>query len=201
LPHRDPGPDFDFGSGPILHTVKNRAGGTRQLVSAGAKSGIYWALDAATGQVVWSTQAGPGSTLGGIQWGSATDGVRIYIAEANSAFLPYDNNPSLPHTGSWAALDPATGAILWQTADPSGSFDTGAVSISNGVLYAGSMSGHMYALNAATGTVLKDIVGQGSSNAGPAIDNDGIVYWGNGYARFGFGAPSTTLYALSLDGK
>ena len=67
------------------------------------QSGIYWALDAATGQIVWSTQAGPGSTLGGIQWGSATDGQRIYIAEANSAFLPYDHDPSLPHTGSWAA--------------------------------------------------------------------------------------------------
>lgn len=200
-PTATPGPDFDFGSGPILSTVKNRSGGSRQLVSAGAKSGIYWALDAATGQIVWSTQAGPGSTLGGIQWGSATDGVRIYIAEANSAFLPYANNPGLPHTGSWAALDPATGAILWQTADPSGSFDTGAVSTSNGVLYAGSMSGHMFALDAATGAVLKDIAGQGSSNAGPAIDNDGTVYWGNGYARFGLGTPSTTFYAFSLDGK
>jgi polyvinyl alcohol dehydrogenase (cytochrome) len=63
------------------------------------------------------------------------------------------------------------------------------------------MSGHMYALDAATGAVLKDIVGQGSSNAGPAIDNDGVIYWGNGYARFGLGAPSTTFYALSLDGK
>ena len=200
-PTATPGPDFDFGSGPNLYTVKNPAGGTRQLVGAGAKSGIYWALDATTGQIVWSTQAGPGSTLGGIQWGSATDGVRIYIAEANSGFLPYDNNPSLPPVGSWAALDPATGAVLWQTADPSGSFVTGAVTVSNGVVYAGSMSGHMYALDAATGAVLKDLAGQGSSNAGPAMDNEGVIYWGNGYARFGLGAPSTTFYAFSLDGK
>jgi polyvinyl alcohol dehydrogenase (cytochrome) len=200
-PTATPGPDFDFGQGAMLFSVKNAMGGSRQLVGAGAKSGIFWALDAATGQVVWSTQVGPGSTLGGLQWGSATDGKRIYVAEANSAFLPYDNNPSLPHTGSWAALDPATGAILWQTPDPSASFDTGPVSTSNGVVYAGSMSGHMYALNATTGAVLKDIVGQGSSNAGPAIDNNGVVYWGNGYARFGFGAPSTTFYAFSLDGK
>ncbi|MFL6129204.1 MAG: PQQ-binding-like beta-propeller repeat protein, partial [Mycobacteriales bacterium] len=127
--------------------------------------------------------------------------VRIYIAEANSAFLPYDNNPSLPHTGSWAALDPATGAILWQTADPSGSFDTAALSTSNGVVYAGSMSGRMYALDAASGAVRKELAGQGSSNAGPAIDNNGVIYWGNGYGRFGLGTSSTTFYAFSLDGQ
>jgi polyvinyl alcohol dehydrogenase (cytochrome) len=195
-----PGPDFDFGSGP--HLFKAKIGtGQRLLVGAGAKSGIYWALDAKTGEIVWSTQAGPGSTLGGIEWGSATDGKRIYVAEANAGFLPYQNDPSLPAVGSWAALDPATGQILWQTSDPSGSFDTGAVSVSNGVVYAGSMSGHMYALDAASGKVLRDIVGEGSSNAGPAISNQGVVYWGNGYGRFGLGTPSTTFYAFSLNGK
>lgn len=195
-----PGPDFDFGSGPNLFRVKSGTG-QRLLVGAGAKSGIYWALDARTGEIVWFTQAGPGSTLGGIEWGSATDGKRIYVAEANFGGLPYANDASLPHTGSFAALDPATGQILWQTPDPSGSFDTGAVSTSNGVVYVGSMSGHMYALDAATGQVLRDIEGQGSSNAGPAISNQGVVYWGNGYARFGLGTPSTTFYAFSVDGK
>ena len=120
-------------------------GGSRQLVGAGAKSGIYWALDAATGQVVWSTEAGPGSTLGGIEWGTATDGKRIYVAEANFDREAYPGNASLPHWGSFAALDPATGQILWQTSDPSGGNDLGAVSVSNGVVYGGSMSGHMYA--------------------------------------------------------
>jgi polyvinyl alcohol dehydrogenase (cytochrome) len=200
-PTATPGPDFDFGSGPNLFTVKKPTGGSRQMVGAGAKSGIYWALDAKTGQVVWSTEAGPGSTLGGIEWGTATDGKRIYVAEANAGFLEYPGNPSLPHTGSWAALDPATGAILWQTPDPSGSFDLGVVSTSNGVVYAGSMSGHMYALNGATGAVLNDIQGAGSSNAGPAIANDGTIYWGNGYARFFLGTGSTTFYAFSLNGK
>ena len=126
---------------------------------------------------------------------------RIYIAEANAGFKPYPNNPGLSSWGSWAALDAATGQTIWQMSDPNPSFDLGAVSVSNGVMFAGSMSGHMYAINAATGTVLKDVVGQGSSNAGPAIDNNGVVYWGNGYARFGFGAGSTTFYALSVDGK
>lgn len=199
-PTTTPGPDYDFGSGANLFTAKMK-GTTRQLVGAGAKSGIYWALDAGTGAIVWSTEAGPGSTLGGIEWGTATDGKRIYIAEANFDRLAYPHNASLPHTGSFAALDPATGAILWQIADPSGGSDLGAVSTSNGVVYAGSMSGHMYALDAANGKVLRDLVGQGSSNAGPAISNDGVAFWGNGYARFGLGTGSTTFYAFSLNGK
>jgi polyvinyl alcohol dehydrogenase (cytochrome) len=197
----DPGPDFDFGSGPNLFSVPKAGGGSRMLVGAGAKSGIYWALDARTGQIVWSQQAGPGSTLGGIEWGTATDGKRIYVAEANFGGLAYPGNASLPHTGSFAALDPATGSILWQTPDPSGSFDIGMVSVANGVVYAGSMSGHMYALDAASGTVLKDLVGQGSSNAGPAIDSSGVLYWGNGYGRFGLGTGSTTFYAFSVKGR
>jgi polyvinyl alcohol dehydrogenase (cytochrome) len=199
-PTATPGPDYDFGSGPNLFRAKMK-GGSRQLVGAGAKSGIYWALDAATGAVVWSTEAGPGSTLGGIEWGTATDGKRIYIAEANFDREAYPGNASLPHWGSFAALDPATGQILWQTSDPSGGNDLGAVSVSNGVVYGGSMSGHMYVMDAATGEVLNDIEGEGSSNAGPAISNDGVVFWGNGYARFGLGAPSTTFYAFSLNGN
>jgi polyvinyl alcohol dehydrogenase (cytochrome) len=174
---------------------------SRQLVGAGAKSGIYWALDAQTGAIVWSSEAGPGSTLGGIEWGTATDGKRIYIAEGNFARLPYPHDDSLPPTGSFAALDPATGAILWQVTDPSGGTPLGAVSVSNGVVYAGSLSNHMYALDAANGKVLKDLVGQGASNAGPAISDDGVVFWGNGYARFFLGDPSTTFYAFSINGK
>lgn len=195
-----PGPDYDFGSGPNLLTA-TIDGKSVDIVGAGAKSGIYWALNRKTGEILWATEAGPGSTLGGIEWGTATDGKRIYVAEANNDHLPYPQDPDLANTGSFAALDPATGEILWQTADPSGGVDLGAVSTSNGLVFAGSMTGHMYVLNAATGAVLKDLVGQGSSNAGPAIDDSGTVYWGNGYGRFFLGTPSTTFYAFSVDGK
>ena len=84
------GPDYDFGQAPALFTAKDGGKGKpRDLVGAGQKSGQYWALDPDTGAVVWVTQAGPGGTSGGLQWGSAVDGQRIYTANANSG----DGNP------------------------------------------------------------------------------------------------------------
>ena len=57
-----------------------------------------------------------------IQWGSASDGTRIYVAVSN----PHGVSYSAGNAGSWAALDPATGKILWQKADPNGVTDTGS---------------------------------------------------------------------------
>jgi hypothetical protein len=59
----------------------------RELVGAGQKSGQYWALNPDTGAEVRVTEAGPGGTAGGLQWGSAVDGKRVYNVIANY-FLP-----------------------------------------------------------------------------------------------------------------
>src|SRR4029077_11790099 len=125
------GPDFDFGSAPNEITYQS-ATGPKTIIGAGQKSGIYYALDPDTGGVLWQTQVGPGSSLGGMEWGSATDGTRIYVAIANLYGIPY-GPPSLGSAGSWAALDPATGQILWQKADPNGAMDLGPVAVANGV--------------------------------------------------------------------
>jgi polyvinyl alcohol dehydrogenase (cytochrome) len=197
------GPDYDFGSGPNLMSIKID-GKMRTVVGEGQKSGNYWLLDAATGRILWGTQVGPGSTLGGIEWGTAADNSRIYVALANlnrTEFTPPGSSTPIDY-GSYAALDPLTGQVLWQLPDPEGHpLDLGPVTVSNGVMFVGSMSGHMYALDASNGKVLWDFEGEGSSNAGPAIGTDGTLYWGNGYQRFFLGAPSTTFYAFSVDGK
>jgi polyvinyl alcohol dehydrogenase (cytochrome) len=67
------GPDYDFAQGPSLFATEVD-GRPTTLVGVGQKSGVYWALDPATGRVVWKTEVGPGSRLGGMMWGSATDG-------------------------------------------------------------------------------------------------------------------------------
>jgi polyvinyl alcohol dehydrogenase (cytochrome) len=186
------GPDFDFGQAPMLYTA--RYGNTqRDLVGVGQKSGVFWALDADDGGVVWSTQIDPGGLAGGLIWGSAYDGERIYTSSANSGYQPWVLlDGSVTYGGFYSALDPATGEILWQTANPAGYHTAGgAVTVANGVVYACSQDpdGHMYALDASTGSVEWDFVSGGSCNGGAAVVG-GQVFWGSGYA--GFGPPNTS---------
>lgn len=195
------GPDFDFGSAPNLFTT-TIDGVRRDVLGIGQKSGVYWALDPSTGKTLWGTQVGPGGTLGGIEWGSATDGNRVYVAIANNAHVPYvvqGSGPAAGQTitgGSWAALDAATGKIQWQTPDPQGALDLGFVSTANGVVYAGSdarTGDTMYALDAATGKTLWTFASGGSVASGAAIVN-GSVYWGSGYH---IGAENNKIFAFS----
>jgi polyvinyl alcohol dehydrogenase (cytochrome) len=193
------GPDHDFADGAHLMTVTGPDGRPRKVVGAGQKSGTYWMVDATTGEIVWSAAAGPGSPVGGIQWGTATDGQQIYLVETNFGRIPHElPDGQVIDYSSIAALDAATGEVAWQIPEPHGGLAQGAVSVANGVLYAGSLGGgYMYAIDTATGQVLWETQGQGSSNAGPAIVN-GTVYWGNGYERAGIGTPSRTFYAFGL---
>jgi polyvinyl alcohol dehydrogenase (cytochrome) len=197
------GPDYDFGQGPML--IPTAAG---DIVAAGQKAGVMWGLEADTGAIRWGTQGGPGSTLGGMQWGSATDGKRIYFqvtnlnATSRTLTNPPSDSPATSTAGLWGAIDPATGAILWQTADPNGSIDLGAPSVANGVVYVSSMRRTLFpfggqflldatpgvhpsmlALDAATGRRLWTFDSGLGVNAGAAIA-DGTLYWGSGYSVF-----------------
>lgn len=197
------GPDYDFGSSPNLITTTNPATGTaEQLVGVGQKSGYYWALNPSTGKPMWRTRIGPGGAGGGILWGSATDGTRIYSAEADTGGIPYKLKGSGPFagqtitSGSWTALDPATGAILWQTPDPQSVPDSGFVSVANGVAYAGSNAAtgtNMYGLDASTGSILWSFASGGEVRSGAAIVG-AKVYWGSGYR----GGDNNKLYAFTL---
>ena len=214
------GPDYDFGQGAMLFTVKDKGkdkdddkgkdkdkgkgkGKPRELLGAGQKSGIFWAVDPDDGSVVWNTQVGPGGSLGGLEWGSANDGTRIYTAIANNYGLPWAlPSGAIVHSGFWGALDPATGAILWQTpGTPAVSTpNMGPVTVANGVVFAGTVdaAGTMYALDAATGATLWTFVSGGSVNSGAAVVN-GVVYWGSGYGVAGIGVtPNNKLYAFDI---
>jgi polyvinyl alcohol dehydrogenase (cytochrome) len=195
------GPDYDIGQGPILYQVKGADGKARDLVGAGQKSGMYWSLDPDTGAIVWGTQVGPGGVGGGLMWGSAMAGGRIFSALANFYRLPY----TLPsgQTSSWGnftAMDAATGQILWQTPDPiSGTQVLAPMTTANGVVFGCSSDsqGHMYALDARTGAILWSFASGGTCNAGAAVAN-GTVYWGSGYSNFGVGTPNNKLYAFTV---
>jgi polyvinyl alcohol dehydrogenase (cytochrome) len=203
----NPGPEYDFGSGPNLFTVGNGKN-AKLMVGAGQKSGTYWALDAQTGQILWSTTPGPGSTFGGIEWGSATDGNRVYVAEENYNGIPYQLPSGETITsGSWAALNLNNGKVAWQVADPShnafgGGNALGPVSVANGIVFVPSMDGTMRALSAGNGKTLWSYQAAGSVNTGAVVVN-GVVYWGSGYTHLGIPGWTgrTTFYAFSINGK
>ena len=89
--------------------------------------------------------------------------------------------------------------MIWQTPDPvSGATDQGSVSVANGVVYAGSTAGSMYAFDAKTGKILWSFASGGSVIDGPSIV-DGFVYWGSGY-RNGTGGNNNKLYAFTVPG-
>jgi polyvinyl alcohol dehydrogenase (cytochrome) len=214
------GLDFDFGQAPLLYTTP----GGRDLVAVGQKSGTFWAFDPdAGGAIAWATPVGPGGTFGGMEFGAATDGTRIYTSLTNFKHKPFTLSAGAQagtrvNGGIWAALDAATGALLWQTPDPSsfrpmsgllvqpywgaglgpGFFGVamGPVTVANGLVFAGSMDpeGHMYALEAATGQVRWSFASGGSVMTAPAIV-DGVVYWGSGYDR---GFNNNRFYAFAL---
>jgi polyvinyl alcohol dehydrogenase (cytochrome) len=170
-------------------------------------------LDAETGDVVWKTQVGPGGHLGGIQWGTAYDGSRLYFGVNDTDGTAYTlagsgaQSGTRVSAGSWGSLDPASGSVLWQIANPSmtaplgGASVNGPVTVVGGVLLAGSMDhdGTMYALDAATGAVLWSFQAGATVYGGPAVAG-GVVYWGAGYpaTRLGFGGSAKKLYAFAL---
>ncbi len=172
------GPGFDFSQGAALFTASTTLGRS-PLVGAGQRSGRYWALDPNTGAARWSTQVVAGSHTGGLGFGAAVDGIRVYVADAT--------------TGSWTALDAFNGSVIWQTPDPSGVPDLGPVAVANGVAYACSLDGHMYALNTANGAIVWTFPTPGSCASGASVSN-GTVYWGSGYSQAG--GPNHQVFAF-----
>ncbi len=193
------GEDYDFAQGAMLFSAIVNGTHT-DLIGAGQKSGLFWTLDRDTGRMVWMTETGPGSRSGGLQWGSTTDGSRIYYANSNFFHEKYRLlNGELSECGTWGALDAGSGAIMWQTEDPQcikpfqdaqGNYTNGFYarpfgpmsSTSGELVFAGSMDhkGTVYALHARTGAVLWSFQTGGSICSAPAIV-DGLLLWGSGY--------------------
>ncbi len=209
------GLDYDFGSAPNLFRT-SAAAGSRELVGAGQKSGVYWALDRDTGTTVWATQVNPGGTRGGIQWGSAVGEGRIYVSASNSDYI-YSGilgSKTITNGGFWSALNADTGAIVWQTATdarqppsathasrsikpPPGAFarTEGAVSVANGVMYGSDEAGNFVGLDSATGAKLWSFAAGGAAVDAPSVVN-GVLYWGDGYGDIG--RAKSMLYAFGL---
>ena len=209
------GPDHDFGTAPMVWST-----GGRDFVGAGQKSGVFWALDPENGEVIWRGESGSSGPLGGMEFGTATDGARIYFADSNAKFPSYTPQPNKMSSGevisygSVGAFDAATGERVWQVADPAGARGSGTadacdslagtgancagpfikapVTVAGDVVFACSIDadGHMYAFDAASGALLWTFKSGSSCETGPAILN-GSVYWASGQTLYAFAVPGS----------
>jgi polyvinyl alcohol dehydrogenase (cytochrome) len=196
----DHGPDHDFGQSPILTTLSD---GRRVLVIA-QKSGVVHALDPDDGgKILWQTRVGKGGALGGSEWGSATDGERIYVANSDVRFTRDGTRQLDPNQGGGLfGLDLVTGKIAMEVA-PVACGDrpqcspalSAAVSVIPGVVFSGSVSGFLRAYAASDGKLLwefdtaKDYkTVNGVPGHGGAIDGPGpVVAGGMLYSNAGYG--------------
>jgi len=220
------GPDADFGQPPILVSLPN---GKRALV-LGQKSGVAHAIDPdQQGEVLWQRRIGKGGPLGGIQWGSAADSDRMYVALSDIVFHVVTNRNA--PDGTTMELDPAkggglfalrlqTGEQVWKAVPPGCGTRTkcspaqsGAVTAIPGVVFSGSVDGHLRAYRSDTGEIIWDFDtargydavnggkarGGSLDGGGPAVVS-GMVYVNSGYGNYG-GMPGNVLLAFSVDGK
>lgn len=214
-------PDFDFASPPILVSLPNG----RRAIVAGQKSGMVHALDPDRGgELLWQQRVGKGGINGGVQWGSASDGVNVYVALSDLARFPVPNSqatiPDSETGGGMFAMSLESGRRVWDTPAPRACrtrdrcspAQSAAVSAIPGVVFSGAIDGHLRAYSTTTGSIVWDVdtvqayetangvPGRGGSLnvGGPAISN-GTVIVNSGYVQNGM--PGNVLLAYTVDGK
>ncbi len=209
------GPDYDFGSSPILRTLPSG----KQVILAGQKSGVIYALDPDDGgKILWQVKLGYGATLGGIQWGPGADRQNVYVA-VSDVNAPLDKR--LPGI---TALKIATGEKLWHVPAPKADCVTegrqcsnaqsAAVAVIPGVVFSGAIDGHFRAYSTKNGSIIWDFntgantydavngvkTRGGSINAGGPTIVSGVLYLNAGYGAIS-GQPGNVLLAFTVDGK
>jgi polyvinyl alcohol dehydrogenase (cytochrome) len=210
-----PGPDVDFGSSPILVDL----GGGKRVLLCGQKTGVMYGLDPDDGgKELWEARIGKGSGLGGIEWGSATDGHYVYAANSDISTLTSPGT-SPPPPGGLAAIDIRTGKIIWKTMPPKTDCEgkpgcsggqLAAATVANDVVFSGAMDGHLRAYGADDGKILWDFdttpdfktvngipAHGGSMSGGGATVSDRMVFVASGFTVTA-GMPGNVVLAFEL---
>jgi polyvinyl alcohol dehydrogenase (cytochrome) len=221
------GPDYDFGSSAMLV----RAPDGRDVLVAGQKSGVVYALDPANkGKFLWQARVGKGGTNGGVQWGMASDGRSVYASVSDvvrppggiSGAAPVGNAQLDPvQGGGLTALNTSDGTKVWFAASapcnpprPGCSpAQPGAVTAMQGAVFSGSMDGHIRAFSTADGKLLWDFDTEksyatvnGAPATGGSLDGAGpVLVGGMLFVNSGYprfgGTPGNVLLAFGVAEK
>lgn len=210
-PAREVGPDLDFGASPMLVRLSDG----RDLLVAGQKSGITWALDPDhSGEIVWMYRAGRGGPMGGTEWGTASDGEFAFVPISDDQSAIYQRTGDTP--GGLHAVHLTTGKRAWFTPGPPARCGSGpgcsaaqsaAITAIPGVVFSGSIDGVLRAFSAKDGAIVWEfdtnrdfetvngVQARGASIGGPGpVVVDGMVYVNSGYSLGG--RPGNVLLAF-----
>ena len=212
------GPDQDLGSSANLIAL----GGGKRVLTIGQKSGMVWALDPDDlGRIVWQRRVAAGGRLGGVQWGTATNGRAVFVAISDvrrpnpGAGRPVEPDPTAG--GGLFALAAADGAVLWRAPPANACADrpncspaqSAAVTATPDFVLSGAVDGHIRAYSVGDGRVLwdydmarpfktvNDVEASGGSldAAGPTVAG-GLIFVNAGYGLYG-SRPGNVLAAFA----
>lgn len=192
------GPDYDFGSSPILARLPNG----KDVLIGGQKAGIVWAHDPdRKGAVVWHTSvtSKPPAASGQIVWGGTADDVSAYFGLNSGGIVSLALNNG--ERRWFADIQPDAGR--------KGGHDA-AISSMPGIIFSGGWDGVLRALATRDGKVIwsfdmqkefqtvNGVVAKGGSmgSAGPTIAG-GTVFAGAGYPGVQSGLNGNVLLAFA----
>ena len=204
------GPDLDLSAAPLLVPLDDG----RDIIVVGQKSGVVYGIDIDTGAKLWRQRLGHGGTQGGVHFGMARIGSRIFVPivdmkDTHDARV-YDTRQ---YGAGIHAVDAATGTILWRAiaddvCDGRPHCDPGisaAATAIPGAVIAGHLDGRLRAYDADTGAVIwsydttaphdtvTGAVARGGSMSGPgAAIMDGLLVVNSGYGLY-FHMPGNLL--------
>lgn len=178
-------------------------------------------IDAETGVTRWRKKVGRGGVQGGVHFGMATDGTRLFVP-INDMIYPEDVTrykfETEPRPGIFA-LDPDNGDEIWarpaeEVCPPTNTFcDPGisaAITAIPGAVIAGHLDGRLRIYAANDGDILwefdtlrkfasvsgESAQGGSMSGGGPAVA-DGMLYVNSGYGIY-MHMPGNVLLAFGL---
>ncbi|MDR5694431.1 MAG: PQQ-binding-like beta-propeller repeat protein [Armatimonadota bacterium] len=139
---RDP-LDLDFIASANLFTIRKN-GTAIQVVGAGKKDGFYYLVDAETGRLIYKKALGTKEYGATIMGDAALAHGRLYLGV--TLFSPQGPR------GKMAALEPATGRVLWERPLLAHTFNRPTAA--GDVVFLGDYKGNLYAFEMASGKLL-----------------------------------------------
>jgi len=208
--------DYDFQVAPIVRSQTVNGTNTETVIGAG-KSGKVVAFRADNGKRLWTRNVGihmhdsgpfplkkavcyePGF-LGGVETPMAASGNLVYVPwvlQRNSATATGIKSANFNGgTGGLAAIDAATGKVVWKNHLPSPAY--GAATVANDVVFTATLSGTIYAFDTKTGKALWTTQAPAGINSFPAVTKDMLII-GAGAAASKIKHPQNAIVAYSLN--